>query len=88
MEAGDKAVDAGKPIPNVNDGFAGRAPDLGAHEVGQPMPVYRPRGRTGNRPFYWQGSKQKVALSDPRARRGSETRVAALVLLAGRGCER
>jgi hypothetical protein len=53
LRAGSKAVDAGKPIPNVNDGFAGRAPDLGAHEVGQPLPVYGPRGRTGNRPFYW-----------------------------------
>lgn len=53
LKAGGKAVDAGKPIPNVNDGFAGRAPDLGAHEVGQPLPVYGPRGRTGNRPFYW-----------------------------------
>jgi len=46
-------VDAGKRIPNVNDGFAGRAPDLGAYEVGQPPVVYGPRGRTGTRPFYW-----------------------------------
>jgi hypothetical protein len=35
------------------DGFAGRAPDLGAYEVGQPLPVYGPRGRTGTRPFSW-----------------------------------
>ena len=53
LKAGSKAVDAGKVIPNVNDGFAGRAPDLGAHEAGQPLPVYGPRGRAGNRPFYW-----------------------------------
>jgi hypothetical protein len=53
LKAGSRAVDAGKPLPNVNDGFTGRAPDLGAHEVGQPMPVYGPRGRTGTRPFYW-----------------------------------
>lgn len=53
LKAGSKAVDAGTVIPNVNDGFAGRAPDLGALEVGQPAPVYGPRGRTGNRPFYW-----------------------------------
>jgi hypothetical protein len=30
-------------IPNVNDGFAGSAPDLGALEVGQPLPIYGPR---------------------------------------------
>jgi len=40
LKAGRKAVDAGVKIPNVNDGFAGRAPDLGAYEVGQPLPVY------------------------------------------------
>jgi hypothetical protein len=53
LAPGSKAVDAGVPIPNVNDGFTGRAPDLGAYEVGQPVPVYGPRGRTGTRPFYW-----------------------------------
>ena len=53
LKAGGKAIDAGKVIPNVNDGFAGRAPDLGAYEVGQAPVVYGPRGRTGTRPFYW-----------------------------------
>lgn len=37
------AVDAGCILPNINDGFSGRAPDLGALEVGQPLPVYGPR---------------------------------------------
>ena len=37
------AVDAGCILPNVNDGFVGKAPDLGALEVGQPLPVYGPR---------------------------------------------
>ena len=37
-EAGSKAVDAGVVIPHVNDGFTGRAPDLGALEVGKPEP--------------------------------------------------
>ncbi len=36
-------VDAGCILPNVNDAFAGRAPDIGALEVGQPLPVYGPR---------------------------------------------
>jgi len=36
------AVDAGTPLPNVTDGFVGRAPDLGALELGQPVPRYGP----------------------------------------------
>jgi hypothetical protein len=36
-------VDAGVVLPNVNDGFTGRAPDLGAYERGQPLPHYGPR---------------------------------------------
>lgn len=53
LKAGSKAVDAGKSIPNVNDAHTGRAPDLGAYELGQPAPIYGPRGRTATRPFYW-----------------------------------
>jgi chitodextrinase len=34
---------AGTPIANVNDGFTGSAPDIGAYEVGQALPVYGPR---------------------------------------------
>jgi hypothetical protein len=37
------AVDAGCPIPNINEGFNGKAPDLGALEVGVPLPIYGPR---------------------------------------------
>jgi hypothetical protein len=37
------AVDAGCKLPNVNDDFAGKAPDLGALEVGRSLPVYGPR---------------------------------------------
>jgi hypothetical protein len=43
LAPGGKAVDAGIRIPNVNDEFAGKAPDLGAYESGQPLPVYGPR---------------------------------------------
>jgi hypothetical protein len=46
LKAGSKAVDAGMRLPNVNDRHGGRAPDLGALELGQPVPVYGPRGRT------------------------------------------
>jgi hypothetical protein len=51
LKPGSKAVDAGVPIPTVNDDFAGRAPDLGALEVGKPEPKYGPRWLTWA-PFY------------------------------------
>jgi hypothetical protein len=38
-------------IPTVNDGFIGRAPDLGALEVGKPESTYGPRWLKGQ-PFY------------------------------------
>jgi hypothetical protein len=39
------AVDRGEVLPNVTDGFTGRAPDLGALEVGRAVPHYGPRPR-------------------------------------------
>ena len=50
LRPGSKAVDSGVRIPNVNDGFSGKAPDLGAVETGRQMPVYGPR--LGQHPFY------------------------------------
>jgi hypothetical protein len=38
-----KAIDAGVILPNINDNFSGKAPDIGALESGQPVPVYGPR---------------------------------------------
>jgi hypothetical protein len=43
LRAGAGAIDSGEPLPGVNDGFAGRAPDLGAYETGAPLPRYGPR---------------------------------------------
>ncbi len=43
LREGSAAVDAGVVIPNVNDGFAGKAPDLGAYELGEELPLYGPR---------------------------------------------
>ena len=43
LRAGSPAVDAGVRLPGVNDDFTGRAPDLGALEVGRPVPHYGPR---------------------------------------------
>ena len=45
LKPGSAAVDRGIALPNITDGFTGQAPDLGALEVGQPMPVYGPRPR-------------------------------------------
>ena len=43
LKADSAAVDAAVRLPNINDGFTGTAPDLGALESGQPAPVYGPR---------------------------------------------
>jgi len=42
-----EAVDAGVVMPGLNDGFKGRAPDLGAYELGQDLPHYGPRPEGG-----------------------------------------
>ena len=51
LKTNSKAVDAGAVLPGVNDGFTGKAPDLGALEVGQKQPHYGPRWITWT-PFY------------------------------------
>jgi hypothetical protein len=43
LKPGSAAVDRGKTLPNVTDGFAGAAPDLGAIELGATAPHYGPR---------------------------------------------
>jgi hypothetical protein len=43
LRPGSVAVDAGVPLTGINDGFTGRAPDLGAYEVDRPVPLYGPR---------------------------------------------
>ena len=43
LKPASAAVDRGIALPNVNDGFTGRAPDLGALEVGRPLPQFGPR---------------------------------------------
>lgn len=47
-----RAVDAGVVIPNVNDDFSGAGPDLGALEVGRPIPGYGARWLEPGIPFY------------------------------------
>lgn len=42
---GSAAIDAAVLLPNINDDFTGRAPDIGAYESGKPLPHYGPRPR-------------------------------------------
>ena len=34
LQAGSPAIDAGRQLPGITDGFAGNAPDIGAYEFG------------------------------------------------------
>ena len=42
---GARPVNAGCVLPNVNDGYVGKAPDIGCYEYGRPAPHYGPRSR-------------------------------------------
>ena len=44
LRAACNAIDAGESLPNINDGYAGSAPDLGAHEYQGSAATYGPRG--------------------------------------------
>jgi hypothetical protein len=46
------AIDRGQRLPGINDGFSGAAPDLGALELGCPVPTYGPRPE-GLESFTW-----------------------------------
>jgi hypothetical protein len=46
LASGGAAIDRGALLANVNDGFAGAAPDLGAYELGSALPSYGPRSGT------------------------------------------
>lgn len=43
LRPGSAPVDAGVRLPNINDGYTGDAPDMGAYELGRPVPHYGPR---------------------------------------------
>jgi hypothetical protein len=43
LRPGSAAVDRGTALATVTDGFVGNAPDLGALELGAPLPLYGPR---------------------------------------------
>jgi hypothetical protein len=43
LRKGAAAIDAGTALPNITEGYTGRAPDLGAYEYGVALPHYGPR---------------------------------------------
>jgi hypothetical protein len=43
LDSNCNAIDAGIPLPNINNSYLGSAPDLGAYEWNQPLPHYGPR---------------------------------------------
>jgi hypothetical protein len=45
LRPGSPAVDAGAELPTITDGFTGKAPDLGAYELGKPIEHYGPRSQ-------------------------------------------
>ena len=40
LKEGSAAIDAGEVLPGFNDGYSGKAPDLGAYEFGSELPQY------------------------------------------------
>jgi len=68
------AIDRGAVLPNVNDGFTGAAPDLGALELGCPAPIYGPRPEgvdESNEPLGCE--PPAMAKMPSRSRRAAET---------------
>jgi hypothetical protein len=47
LKPGSAAIDAGVVLANIDDGFTGKAPDLGAYELGDELPQYGPRPAAG-----------------------------------------
>jgi hypothetical protein len=50
LKRGSTAIDAGRALPNISDGYRGAAPDIGAYELGAELPHYGPRPRAARQP--------------------------------------
>jgi len=59
IRAGSAAVDVGEALANINDGYRGSAPDLGAYEVGQELPLYGPRPAGVDEETAWQKTRRR-----------------------------
>ena len=47
LQSGSAAIDAGRPISGITDGFVGPAPDIGAYELGRTWTAGANIGLTG-----------------------------------------
>lgn len=65
--SGSVARDAGVYLANINDGYLGTAPDLGAYEIGGVLPLYGPRtGQPSSTPDTMAGlAPEIVAAPNP-----------------------
>src|SRR3990172_4383203 len=57
LATGSAAENAGIPLDNINAGYAGSAPDLGAYELGSAPPHYGPR-TNGVAPVCGNGARE------------------------------
>jgi hypothetical protein len=64
------AVDAGVRLPNVNDGFKGAAPDLGARELGLAAPQFGPRPEGMDEATEYEKAQSPAPAIKPPARSG------------------
>jgi hypothetical protein len=68
LRPGSAAVDAGVVLPSINDGYTGHTPDLGAYELGRPLPHYGPRTQP---PGITPGDPSLRSLMGPPAQGGT-----------------
>ena len=59
IRAGSAAMDGGEALPNINDGYRGKAPDLGAYEAGQKLRVYGPRPAGVDEETAWKKNRER-----------------------------
>lgn len=69
LKSGCNAVDAGKVLANINDGYTGSAPDLGAFERNSALPHYGPRT--------WPRIRAKLLLQGPAYESGGSLQMPA-----------
>ena len=65
IRAQSAAADAGAVLANINDGDSSKAPDLGAYEAGQSLPVYGPRPRGVDEATSWRKPRSSAGISRP-----------------------
>lgn len=59
IRSGSAVEDAGAVLENINDGYRGKAPDIGAYEAGQELPVYGPRRAGVDEGTPWKKARRR-----------------------------